>query len=202
MSGERSVLFITHADVVMDPEVPVPQWPLSERGLARHAAFNADPAIANVTSIYTSDERKARDGAEILGEHLAITPAVLPGLRENDRSATGYLERDEFERTADAFFANPDESVRGWERASDAQARVVETVDLIVAREESLGDIAVVAHGGVGALLLCHVMNVPISRDADQPAGGGGHLFQFGADSRKLLHGWRRIDPDGSPQVH
>jgi len=29
----RSLFFITHPDVVSDPEVPVAEWPLSERGL-------------------------------------------------------------------------------------------------------------------------------------------------------------------------
>ena len=33
---------------------------------------------------------------------------------------------------ADAFFAKPEESVRGWERAVDAQARVAAAVDDIL----------------------------------------------------------------------
>ena len=32
---------------------------------------------------------------------------------------------EEFEYTADLFFAHPEESIRGWERASDAQRRVM-----------------------------------------------------------------------------
>lgn len=31
----RHLYFITHPNVLIDPTVPVPQWPLSERGLAR-----------------------------------------------------------------------------------------------------------------------------------------------------------------------
>ena len=48
-----------------------------------------------------------------------------PGIGENDRSATGFLPREEFWATADLFFAHPTESIRGWERAIDAQARIV-----------------------------------------------------------------------------
>jgi broad specificity phosphatase PhoE len=53
----------------------------------------------------------------------------------------------------DAFFARADESVRQWERAVDAQARVVAAMDEILqdSREQT---IAIVAHGGVGTLLL------------------------------------------------
>lgn len=37
--------------------------------------------------------------------------------RENDRSSTGFLPPEEFEVVADAFFAQPGVSVRGWETA-------------------------------------------------------------------------------------
>jgi len=49
-------------------------------------------------------------------------------LGENDRSATGYLEPQEFETTANAFFAYPERSIRGWETAQAAQTRIVEAV--------------------------------------------------------------------------
>ncbi|MFC0389117.1 histidine phosphatase family protein [Muricoccus vinaceus] len=41
------------------------------------------------------------------------------------------------------------------------------------------GDIAIVSHGGVGALLLCHLKGVPISRAEDQPGAGGGCVYSF-----------------------
>jgi broad specificity phosphatase PhoE len=56
------------------------------------------------------------------------------------------------------------------------------------------GNIAVVAHGGVGALLLCQLKGVPISRAEDQPGEGGGNFFVFRRDDRALLHGWQPID--------
>ena len=56
------------------------------------------------------------------------------------------------------------------------------------------GDIAIISHGGVGALLLCRLKGVPISRTEDQPAGGGGNVFGFDIVTRRLLTGWHRID--------
>jgi hypothetical protein len=41
----RWVYFITHPDVVINPEVPVPQWSLSERGKERMKALLAKPFI-------------------------------------------------------------------------------------------------------------------------------------------------------------
>ena len=191
----RHVHFITHPDVLIDPAVPVPDWPLSERGRTRMQAVLGQPWAPRLRSLFCSTERKARDGAAILAEALGLSVTEIEGLGENDRSSTGYLPKLEFEAMADAFFARPQESVRGWERAADARRRIVAAVDEVLLRAPAEGDIAIVSHGGVGALLLCHLQGRPISRAADQPAGQGGHHYAFTAENRRLLHGWRSIDP-------
>ena len=151
------------------------------------------PWLAGVRSIFSSAERKALDAAELLAGALGLVPVVVAGLGENDRSATGYLPQAEFEAVADAFFARPEDSVRGWERAADAQRRIVDAVARAAASSAD-GDVAIVSHGGVGALLLCHLRGVPIGRDADQPGDGGGNVFSFEKASRRLLSGWRPIE--------
>lgn len=188
-----TVYFITHPDVEIDSTIPVPDWRLSARGRARMAAGLRQPWVAGLRAIHCSTERKAIDGAEILADALSLSVQIMAGLGENDRSATGYLPRAEFETVADAFFANPDISVRGWERATDAQTRIVAAVDVILAAPQP-GPIAIVSHGGVGALLLCRLMGVPISRAQDQPPGSGGHYFTFDAATHELAHGWQLLD--------
>jgi broad specificity phosphatase PhoE len=188
------VHFITHPEVVIDPAVAVTDWPLSSEGLRRMRLALHQRWVRNVRSVFCSDERKARDAAHILSHHLGITPIIIAALRENDRSTTGYLPKPEFEAVADAFFAQPEQSVRGWERAADAQQRIIGAVHHAVASTEADGDIAIVAHGGVGALLLCHLKQVAISRTEDQPGAGGGNVFVFERASYRLRSGWRPID--------
>ena len=189
----RTLIFLTHADVVIDPEVPVVDWPLSELGRARHERFAATTFLASVSAVYCSSERKARDGAEIHARMAGVAPQVVQNLHENDRSATGYLPKAEFEAVADAFFANPTESIRGWERAIDAQARVSEAVQTIVDRETTRGDILVVAHGGVGALYRAKLAGRLITRNEDQPGQGGGNYFTVGLPTWKLEDRWITI---------
>ena len=189
----RSVFFITHAEVTIDPAVPIPEWGLSDTGKRRHRAFNRLGPIGGITAIYSSGERKAQDGAGILAAAVGMRSRVVEALHENDRSATGYLPREEFEAVANAFFASPDRSIRGWETARDAQTRIVAAVGTILREDPTRGDIAIVAHGGVGTLLLCHLMGCPIARAHDQPGAGGGNFFAFDRDSWALLHGWRDI---------
>lgn len=139
----RRWIFITHPDVVIDPAVPVPRWPLSERGLERMRAGLRQPWVREVTT------------------------------------------------------AKPDVSVRGWERALDAQRRIVAAVQAIDRSDTTPGTVAIVSHGAVGALLHCWLAIQPISRQWDQPANGGGNGFAFTLKPRALLWRWQAIDHHG-----
>lgn len=174
--SSRRLVFVTHAQVEIDPHRPVPDWPLNALGRSRHEAFSRDPVLRGIVSVYCSDERKAMDGAEIHAAHLGLPVRILSSLAENDRSATGYLPPPEFEAMADAFFANPDRQVKGWESARAAQARIVAAVRTIAELDQSGGDILIVSHGAVGTLLRCACLGRPIDRSEDQPAGGGNYF--------------------------
>jgi broad specificity phosphatase PhoE len=152
------------------------------------------PWISQLGSVFSSAERKATDAARLVADFSGLPPVIVAELGENDRSAAGYLPKAEFEATADLFFAHPEESVRGWERAVDAQRRIVAAVEHVTVEAPAHGDVAVISHGGVGALLLCHLKGVPISRDEDQPRAGGGCVYSFDVSTRALLSGWRLIE--------
>ena len=130
-AGHAQFYLITHPDVVISREVPVPRWPLSERGLERMRRGLRQPWLQGTSAIYCSTEQKAIDAARILGDHLGLPWTEVEELGENDRSATGFLPPPEFEQVANAFFADPTGSVRGWERACDAQSRMVRAVEAI-----------------------------------------------------------------------
>ncbi|MFG1287174.1 histidine phosphatase family protein [Xanthobacter versatilis] len=189
-------LYLTHPQVAVDPAVPVPRWGLSEVGRARTRAFAARADLSPYRRIVSSTEVKAMETAALLAEALGLAVEVAEGLEENDRSATGYLPEAQFQQMADAFFARPQESVAGWERAQDAQARIVAAVTRTLAELQDHRQVPVlfVGHGGVGTLLLCHLAGYPISRIHDQPPVGGGCWFRAGADARPDR--WRAMEED------
>ncbi|QPF93359.1 histidine phosphatase family protein [Bradyrhizobium commune] len=186
------VRYLTHPQVQIDPAVPVPQWGLSEVGCARTETAAKASWLANTRQIVSSGERKAIETAEIVASRLGLMIEIREAMHENDRSATGFLVAAEFEQVADQFFAEPHLSIRGWERAIDAQARIVREAEAVLARNRP-GDILFVGHGAVGTLLFCHYAGHPIDRVHDQPAGGGS-CFAFARDGRRVLHGWRRME--------
>jgi broad specificity phosphatase PhoE len=176
----------------MEPAVPVPSWGLSEVGRTRTQTLANAGSLANTTQIVCSGERKAMETAGIIAAKLNVTVELREAMHENDRSATGFLVPDEFETVANRFFAQPLVSIRGWERAIDAQLCIVREVELVLARDRA-GDVLFVGHGAVGTLLFCHYSGAAIDRAYDQPAGGG-HYFALVKDGRRVLHPWRRME--------
>ncbi len=186
------IRYLTHPQVKIEPAVPVPSWGLSDVGRTRTEALANAGWLSETTQIISSSERKAIETAAIIAGELKVTVEVLDAMHENDRSTTGFLAPDEFETVADQFFAHPLASIRGWERAIDAQLRIVREVERVLARNRS-GDVLFVGHGAVGTLLFCHYSGFAIDRAYDQPAGGG-YYFTLVKDRRRVLHPWRRME--------
>lgn len=189
-----SIIFVTHPEVVIDPRVPVPEWPLNATGRERMERFAETLAGKNVSAVYASTERKAMDGAAIVAKRLGLPCRTEEALGENDRSATGYITPPEFWEVVRAFFARPHESIRGWERAIDAQTRIVNAVSRIAREEETSGDIVIISHGGVGCLLTAHLQNVEIGRESRPSHPGGGCFIVIDRGSLALKEDWRTIE--------
>jgi broad specificity phosphatase PhoE len=182
--------YVTHPEVHVDAAVPVPKWSLSTRGRSRAVAMLEQPWLAAVGRIVSSDETKAIETARLVAEHLQLPLEIRLGIGENDRSSLGFVAPAEFEALANAFFAQPEQSIRGWERAVDAQRRIAEGLaDLLTPAER---DVLVVGHGGVGTLWFCFLNELAIDRRHDQP--GQGHYYSVDQRTRRAQHGWRRID--------
>lgn len=189
--------YLSHPQVHMDPAVPVAEWGLSALGRRRVETLRDAGWLAGTTQIVSSAERKAVETAEPIAEALGIAVEIRMAMHENDRSATGYLSPDVFEQVADRFFAEPHRSIRGWERAIDAQNRIVCEVETVLDRDRP-GDVLFVGHGGVGTLLICQLAGYPIARSRDQ-ASGGGNYFSFHGAHRRLLHPWRPMEEAPAP---
>jgi hypothetical protein len=118
-------------------------------------------------------------------------------MHENDRSATGFLPPAEFEHVANAFFAQPEASIRGWERAIDAQTRIRREVDIVLARALE-GDVLFVGHGGVGN---APVVQPDAWRNQPCPRSGwrSGNYFTFTRAHRSVVHCWRRMENPPMP---
>ncbi|MVA26774.1 histidine phosphatase family protein [Agrobacterium vitis] len=186
-------VYITHPQVRIDPDVPVPQWGLSDLGQERTRRTAEAAWMRQLGRIVSSAEAKAVETAAILAGAATIGVEQIETMHENDRSATGFLTPPEFEKAADWFFAHPEDSFCGWERAIDAQARIVGAIQDVLGEHDPAVPIAFIGHGGVGTLLKCHLQGQPIRRSSDQPPGGG-NLFCFTLADQTVTCDWTAME--------
>lgn len=189
-----SVRYLTHPQVCIEPLKNVRQWSLSPVGIARVSALAATLGpLTQTHRVISSGETKALETAAPLARALGVKLEVCSLMHEHDRSATGFLPPEEFEKVADEFFAKPSKSARGWERADDAQWRIVSLMNALLEGSQD-GDVLIVGHGGVGTLLYCALSGINIDRHFDQGPRGGGCWFQFDLKTRMPHQGWQPME--------
>lgn len=185
------IFFITHPEVVIDPNVPVPQWGLSDEGRNRAMSLLGHPWVKEINLIYSSEELKAHQTAEIIANHLNLEVRTNSKLGEVDRSSTGFLHEPDLSKTVKEFFENPDKSIAGWESAEMAQKRIAHCVENIISTNPP-ANIAFISHGMVGGLLMSYLKKIPIHRRYMQR--NLGSYFIYDIDEHEVVQEWRNID--------
>jgi broad specificity phosphatase PhoE len=190
--------YLTHPEVVIDPARPSTEWRLSSDGRARAQALADRAVLPKGARIIASTEQKTMETAAILSGSQPFESDDL--LRENERSATGYVGPEAFETLFRAMYGRPDESSGGWETAVATQRRVISAVVAALANQ-SLTTIFV-GHGSAGTFLKCHVAGRPIARVEDQRSmawPGGGNIFAFDWAARRLVADWQSFEDFAPP---
>jgi broad specificity phosphatase PhoE len=149
----RKLILIKHASPQVEADLPPERWPLSEEGRARCEALARQVAALEPTVVVSSEEMKASETARIVAERLGVPHHAAPDLHEHDRSNVPQLRSAEFISMMELLFRRPNELVLGTETAVAALSRFRSAVDEVLA-EHAEGNVAVVSHGTVIALLL------------------------------------------------
>jgi broad specificity phosphatase PhoE len=141
----RSLYLIRHATPAVQPNVPAPEWPLSDRGLEEARVLAATAQTWGLSAIYASSERKAQSTAAPIGELLGIPVHVVEGFEE--LRIDGWIgNSNEFAETVQQILEEPDLSLRGAERAVAAAERFQRGIEII---QQGQFPAAIASHGRV-----------------------------------------------------
>lgn len=188
----QRILYLSHPEVNIDPQTPVPEWKLSDQGRRRLVAATARGWPGRGWRIVTSPEVKAQQTAELLANAFALPLHIHPDMAEVDRSATGYVPHDQHKALADALFAHPDTGPMGWESANAATARITQAFQEVMA--EVSDNLLFIGHGAVGTFLWCALTQTPITRAADQRRGGSFWAGSYGDSGFVAGHPWQGLE--------
>lgn len=156
-------------------------------------------ARAKLSAVYCSDLGRAVNSAEIIAGPHGLKPLVVPELRERNfgvwEGMTFNEIRERYPSEFEAWASDPlKHSPVNGESTEEVCKRVIGALDTIVSRHsgDSPAHIAVVAHGGVNRIILCHLMGAPfenIFRIEQDPAAVNIIEFWGRYPVIKLLNG-------------
>lgn len=142
--------------------------PLSERGRRQAEATGGYMKRMGLRpeTVYSSPLVRAHGSAELVAGHFALEPKVVPELRERDFGVWEGMTFDEINhRWPEAFGSWADNPLKfspmNGESTLEVRDRIVPVIDRLV-RDAEHESIAVVAHGGVNRVVLCHYTGVPL----------------------------------------
>ena len=132
----------------------------------RSAAGLQNLRDSGLQAVYTSNLSRAVRSAGIIAEPYGLRPVETPDLRERSfgvwEGMTFTEIKEKYPEEFEAWANNPLRySPIGGESTIDAKERIIPSLTKIL--ESHKGDnIAVVAHGGVNRIILCHVLGIPL----------------------------------------
>lgn len=168
LEGKREIYLVSHGAVVFQENRAniLPKWslPLSDEGIKQARALEEELRYAQISAIYCSDFRCARETAEIIGKPHGLHPKEREDLRE---AALGKLEGLKLGRVTDHHSQGMDlgedilhYQVPGGESLMDCTLRVIPALYSIL--HSTRGNILIVGHPWLNSILLCQAMGKPL----------------------------------------
>ncbi|HBR22763.1 MAG TPA: histidine phosphatase family protein [Nitrospiraceae bacterium] len=119
-----------------------------------------------LTAVYCSPLSRALKSAEIIAEPHGLKPIAIEDLRERSFGIWEGMTFTEIkEKSPQEFEAWAENPLRyspiDGESTIEVRERAVKAVDSLLSNHNS-EHIAIVAHGGVNRIILCHIMGIPL----------------------------------------
>lgn len=144
--------------------------PMSEAGIEQiknTAGFisNYDKA-SRLSAVYCSPLSRAVKSAEIIAEAYGLTRLISPDLMERHFGiweGMSYTEiKEKYPEEFEAWANNPlIYSPTNGESTLEVRDRIIPALENIISKHNG-ESIAIVAHGGVNRIILCHILGIPL----------------------------------------
>lgn len=148
MPSKSRVIFVRHAQPMVDETVPSQCWPLSENGRLAAQQLASRIHLAPNYLVVASDEIKAHGTAEALSDQVVVDPR----LGEVQRPWTA----DNYRVLAETWLRGT--QVQGWESTDSAVERMAEAVTEAIQRGD--GSACLVTHGLIMSAYIGRVANI------------------------------------------
>jgi alpha-ribazole phosphatase/probable phosphoglycerate mutase len=149
---------------------------LSEKGIRQmeqvakylNRSYKSYKTYNGLKAVYCSPLIRALKSAEIVADPHGLKPIEIPDLRERSFGIWEGMSfneiKDKHPEEFEAWANNPLKySPMGGESTVEVRDRAIKALEEILnGAAKTNTDIAIVAHGGVNRIILCHIMGMPL----------------------------------------
>lgn len=144
-----NIIFIRHSKSLVNPEIPINTWGLSEEGVELAKKLNNLPEIKTLDVIYSSLQPKALETAILATKNLGILIKTDDRLTETTSFTNKFVNLDQLEKNTKEYYSGPKISINNGETSEEALARFNTAINEIVKAEAGKQNIGVVSHGSI-----------------------------------------------------
>ena len=172
MKFMNKLILVKHSLPEILPEIPASEWHLSAEGRLRCQVLADELSGHGPDLIFSSQEPKAEETAQIIAQQLVKPLFIVPRLHEHERKAVLFTNQDQFKVSVRDFFEQPDALVFGEETAVQSLNRFSDAVDKLISQNRDQ-NLIVVSHGTVITLFAannCGIEPFPFWSRLDLPS--------------------------------
>jgi len=151
----NNLILVKHSLPEILPEIPASEWHLSAEGRRRCQVLADELAGLDPDLIFSSQEHKAEETAQIIAQQLIKPLFIVPGLHEHERKTVRFTSDEQFEASVKEFFEQPDGLVFGEETAVQCLNRFSSAVNQLLSKNRDQ-NLVVVSHGTVITLFVAN----------------------------------------------
>jgi len=155
----NSIIFLRHAETVVDQNTPVDKWKISKKGVGITKKIVNSGCFDDIEIIIASEEKKAIQTASFVAERLGKKIITSSDFNELKR-AGGYKDsKREYEKQVKMIFEKGHSEIKEWEASRSALDRIkggVEQLD----NKYSNKKILVVSHGIILSLFFGYLLGI------------------------------------------
>lgn len=144
-----NLVLIRHSKSLVNPNIPIPTWGLSQEGAILAEKLNKVVSIKTLGVIYSSLQTKALETAVLATKNFGIPIKTDTRLTEITSFTNKFDDLTRLQRNTKDFYSGKLERINNGETAKEALTRFNAAINDIVEVEKDKNNIGIVSHGNI-----------------------------------------------------
>src|SRR3990167_11058211 len=144
-----NLVLIRHSKSLVNPNIPIPTWALSDEGVALAKKLNGIEQLKTLDVVYSSLQPKALETAILATKDAGIPIKTDDRLTETTSFTNKFVSPEELEENSRKYYLDNQLSFYDGETSQEALNRFTEAIEDIVKAENDKKNVGIVSHGNV-----------------------------------------------------